>query len=54
MFAILHSDINCLKSGLLHLTDSLRLQQQKSKMELETKFLGTISLIETLAQTAVH
>jgi hypothetical protein len=43
MLAVLHSDINSLKSGLLH----LRVEQQKSKMELETKVLGTIALIDT-------
>jgi len=38
MFALLHSDINSLKSGLLHLTGqpffAKRVNQQKSKMEL--------------------
>ncbi len=53
MFAVLHSDTNSLKSVLLHLTSQLksrtakRVDQQKSKMELETKFLGTISSIDT-------
>ncbi len=53
MLAVSHSDINSLKSGLLHLTRQIknravkRVDQQKSKMELETKFLGTISLNDT-------
>ncbi len=37
MFAILHSDINTLKSGLLHFTGHpycKKLDQQKSKTEL--------------------
>jgi hypothetical protein len=37
MFAVLHSDINSLKSGLLHLTGQpycKRVDQQKSKMEI--------------------
>jgi len=49
MFAVLHSDINS-KSGLLHLITqpiAIRVDQQKSKMESETKTLGTISLIDT-------
>jgi len=44
MFAELHSDINSYKSGLLQ-RHCKRLDQQKSKMELETKDLGTILLI---------
>jgi hypothetical protein len=37
MFAVLHSDINSLKSGLRHLTGGFiakRVDQQESKMEL--------------------
>ncbi len=50
MFAVLPSDINNDKSGLLHLTGQFYCKQvdhQKAKVELETKFLGTISLIDT-------
>jgi hypothetical protein len=39
MFAVLNSDINSLKSDLLHLTgqpDGEKVDQQKSKMELLT------------------
>jgi hypothetical protein len=42
MFAKLHSDINSLKPGLLHFTSQLESRAAKVKMELETKFLGTI------------
>jgi hypothetical protein len=51
MFAALHSDINSHKSGRLHVTGqrksrgAKRVDQEKSKMELETKALGTISMI---------
>jgi hypothetical protein len=38
MSATLHSDVNFLKSGLLHLTSKLRVEQHKSKMEFESKF----------------
>ncbi len=54
MFAVLHSDINSPKSGLLLFIGQhksrgdKRVDQQKSKMELETKALGTISLSDTL------
>jgi hypothetical protein len=49
MFAALHSDINSLKSGLLHLTGHLNSQLSSAKKIKEgiislTKFLGTISL----------
>jgi hypothetical protein len=50
MLVVLHSDINFPKSGLLNLPASLfkkRVDQQKSKIELETYFLVTISLIDT-------
>jgi hypothetical protein len=47
MFAAMNSDINPLKSGLLHLT-SRRVDQQKSKMELFWKliFLELSQLID--------
>ena len=45
MFAKLHSDINSLKPGLLHFTSQLESRAAKVKMELETKFLGSISVI---------
>jgi hypothetical protein len=45
-FEVLYSDINSLKSGLLHLMPSLRVEEKKSKMDLEAKVLGTISLID--------
>ncbi len=47
MFAAMHLDFNSLKSGLHHLTGQLWVEKQKPKMELETKFLGTILLIDT-------
>jgi hypothetical protein len=47
MSSAMHSDVSSLKSGLLHITGQLRVEQHKSKMELEAKFLGTISLIDT-------
>jgi hypothetical protein len=47
IFEVLHSDINSPKSGLLQLA-SLRVDQQKSKIALETKVSGTISLIDTV------
>ncbi len=50
MFAVQPSDINNGKSGLLHLTGQFYCKQvdhQKAKVELETKFLGTILLIDT-------
>jgi hypothetical protein len=43
MFAVLHSDINSLKSGHLQLTYCKK--GRLAKVELETKALGTISLI---------
>jgi hypothetical protein len=55
MFAVLHLDINSLKPGLLQLTSQLKkrgakwVDHLKSKMALETKFLGPISLLDTLA-----
>ncbi len=55
MFEVLHLDINSLKPGLLQLTSQLkkrgakRVDHLKSKMALETKFLGPISLLDTLA-----
>ncbi len=50
MFAALHSDINSLNSGLLHLTGMLNFQkggltEVKERIILETKFLGTVSYI---------
>jgi hypothetical protein len=48
MFSVLHSDIDSLKSGLLHLTGQLKERTEKSKMELETKVLETIVLNDTL------
>jgi hypothetical protein len=53
MFAALHSDINSLKFGLLHLTGQLnspkgRSAKVKEGIILETKFFGTISSIETI------
>jgi hypothetical protein len=56
MFAVLHSDINSPKSVLLLFIGQhksrgdKRVDQQKSKMELETKALGTISLSDALLQ----
>jgi hypothetical protein len=48
MLAVLHSDINSLKSGLLHLTGLIaKSRTAKFKDELEINVLGTISLIET-------
>ncbi len=49
MFAALLSDINSLKSGLLHLTDQPNYQKGRSAkvkdgIILEAKFLGTISV----------
>ncbi len=51
MFAVQPSDINSLKSGLLHLIAQpyrKKSRSAKSKMELKTYFLGTISLIDTI------
>jgi hypothetical protein len=50
MFVALHSDINSLKSGLLHLTGKLNFQkggltEVKDRIILETKFLGIVSYI---------
>ncbi len=47
MFAVLHSDINSLKSGLLHLTGQPYCKKCRSKMELLTIALGAILLIDT-------
>jgi hypothetical protein len=49
MFAALHSDINPLKSGLLHLTGQLKGRSAKYKdgIILETKLLKNNSLIYT-------
>jgi hypothetical protein len=51
MFAELHSDINCSKSSLIHLTGQpygKRIDQQKDKDGIITYFLGTISLVDTV------
>ncbi len=50
MFVALHSDINSLKSGLLHLTGMLNFQkggltEVKDIIILKTKFLVTVSYI---------
>jgi hypothetical protein len=50
MFAVLHADIDSLKSGLLYLNGQpycKSVDQQKSKMESKSKALGTITLIDT-------
>jgi hypothetical protein len=49
MFAAMHSDINSLKSVLLHLTGQLRGRSAKDKdgIILETKLLRNNSLIYT-------
>jgi hypothetical protein len=39
MFALLHSDINPFKSGLINLTGQLKDRATKVKMELETEDL---------------
>jgi hypothetical protein len=46
IFEVLHSDINSSKS-FIYLAN-LRVDQQKSKIALETKVSGTISLIDTI------
>jgi hypothetical protein len=49
MFAVLHSDINSLKSGLLHLTGQLYCKKSRSaklKDGIIDPFLGTILLID--------
>ncbi len=51
MFAVLHSDINSLKSGLLHLTGQPYCKKSRSvkvKNGIINLFLETISLIDTL------
>jgi hypothetical protein len=51
MFAELHSEINSLKSGLLHLTGQPYCKKSRSvkvKDGIITYFLGTISLIDTI------
>ncbi len=49
MFAAMHSDINSLKSGLLHLIGKLKGKSAKDKegIILETKLLRNNSLIDT-------
>ncbi len=52
MFAELHSDINSPKSGFLHLMGQPYCKKSRSakvKDGILTYFLGTISLIDTLA-----
>ncbi len=50
MLAVLHSDVNSLKSGLHHLTGQPNCQKGRSAevkdgIILETKFLGAISVV---------
>jgi hypothetical protein len=49
MFAATHSDINSLKSGLLHLIGKLKGRSAKDKdgIILETKLFGNNSVIDT-------
>ncbi len=54
MFAVLHSYINSLKSGLLHLTGQPYCKKSRSvkvKDGIWTYFIGTISLIDTRINT---
>jgi hypothetical protein len=54
MFAVLHSDINSHKSGLLHLTGKPYWKKSRSakvKDGIIAYFIGTISLIDTPGNT---